>query len=124
MSYIGMPIRALVGRWLLVAALTTSIGAGSSGVGKAYASDDGRDGPASVAFQSQESEDSDPEAALPSLFAVFMVTWAVFFGYVFYTSRRQREMRREIDTLRMAMSEMEQRSGKAEQKPTGSQETD
>ena len=120
MSYLGMPIRATIVRWLWVAALVASIGAGSW-EGTTYASSDGQE--VAAAFQSQESEDADPEAALPSLFAVFMVTWAVFFGYVFYTSRRQREMRRELDTLRAVLSEMEQRSDQA-QASSASQETD
>ncbi len=124
MSYIGMPIRAPVGRWLLVAALIGSIGAGSSGLSTTYASNGGLDGSVPGTFQPQESEDSDPEAALPSLFAVFIVTWAVFFGYVFYTSRRQREMRRELDALRALLSEIEQRSERREQESASSQEND
>ena len=52
----------------------------------------------------QES-DSDPEANLPYLFAVFILTWLAFFGYVFFMSRRQREMQREIDELKRALDE-------------------
>lgn len=55
----------------------------------------------------QES-DSDPEANLSFLFAVYIITWAGFFGYVFYVSRRQREMRREIDALKRAVHEKEE----------------
>ena len=43
------------------------------------------------------------EAELPWLFAVYAITWAAFFAYVFVMSRRQREMQREIDTLRRAL---------------------
>lgn len=43
------------------------------------------------------------EAELPWLFAVYAITWAAFFGYVFIMSRRQREMQREIDTLKRAL---------------------
>ena len=43
------------------------------------------------------------EAELPWLFAVYAITWAAFFGYVFVMSRRQREMQREIDTLKRAL---------------------
>ena len=43
------------------------------------------------------------EAELPWLFAVYAITWAAFFGYIFVMSRRQREMQREIDTLKRAL---------------------
>ena len=43
------------------------------------------------------------ESELPWLFAVYAITWAAFFGYVFIMSRRQREMQREIDTLKRAL---------------------
>ena len=43
------------------------------------------------------------EAELPWLFAVYAVTWAAFFGYVFVMSRRQRELQREIDALQRAL---------------------
>ena len=38
------------------------------------------------------SEEADPN--LGYLFAVYMVTWAAFFGYVFWISRRQRALGR------------------------------
>ena len=53
----------------------------------------------------QAQQGSDPEANLPFLFAVYIVTWAAFFAYVFYVSRRQREMQREIDALTRALEE-------------------
>ena len=43
------------------------------------------------------------EAELPWLFAVYAITWAAFFAYVFIMSRRQREMQREIDALKRAL---------------------
>ena len=43
------------------------------------------------------------EAELPWLFAVYAITWAAFFAYVFFMSRRQREMQHEIDTLKRAL---------------------
>ena len=43
------------------------------------------------------------EAELPWLFAVYAITWAAFFAYVFFMSRRQHEMQREIDTLKRAL---------------------
>ena len=50
----------------------------------------------------QEDVPDDPEGNLPYLFAVFIVTWGTFFGYLIYISRRQRDMAREIDALQSA----------------------
>ena len=47
------------------------------------------------------------ESELPWLFAVYIITWGAFFGYVFAMSRRQREMRREIELLRRVFEENE-----------------
>ena len=47
------------------------------------------------------------ESELPWLFAVYIITWGAFFGYVFAMSRRQREMRREIELLRRVFEEKE-----------------
>lgn len=61
-------------------------------------------------FLSQESEsepDDGPEANLPYLFAVFIITWAAFFGYVFVMSRRQNELRQEIDALKQRLAQSE-----------------
>ena len=44
-----------------------------------------------------------PSENLPYLFAVYAVTWAAFFVYVFFVSRRQHEMEREIYELRQAL---------------------
>ena len=41
------------------------------------------------------------------LFAVFAVTWAVFFAYVFFVSRRQQELQSEIRELRHALERRE-----------------
>ena len=64
------------------------------------------DNPVAVYFedtvmpQQQHEQGRDPEANLSYLFAVFFITWAVFFGYVFFISRRQIEMKREIEELK------------------------
>ncbi len=57
---------------------------------------------------------SDPEANLPFLFAVYIITWAAFFGYAFYVSRRQRDMQGEIDALRRALEDRDRQSTGAE----------
>ena len=61
-------------------------------------------GPATTFAQ---ASGSNPEANLPFLFAVYILTWAGFFGYAFYMSRRQRDMRRDIDALRQALRDRE-----------------
>ena len=44
-----------------------------------------------------------PPSNLPYLFAAFAVTWAMFFGYMFFIGRRQQEIRAEIERLRQAV---------------------
>ena len=58
-----------------------------------------------VAALTPSQQGSDPEANLPFLFAVFIITWAAFFVYVFYVSRKQREMQAEIEALKRALEE-------------------
>ena len=55
-------------------------------------------------------EHTPGESELPWLFAVYIITWAAFFGYVFVMSQRQREMRREIDILRRGLAERERQA--------------
>ena len=52
-----------------------------------------------------QAQDREGESELPWLFAVFFVTWAAFFAYVFMMSRRQRDMQRELETLRRALAD-------------------
>ena len=108
-SYTGTPLSrrlglALLAAALLVALLTPSASARAGDAGPVYAPDE----PAA------QEAGSDPEANLPYLFAVFIITWLAFFGYVFYMSRRQREMQREIDELKRAISERDSRGGAME----------
>lgn len=49
-----------------------------------------------------------PAHNIPYLFAAFAITWAVFFVYVFFTSRRQDELEQEMESLR---EEMQRRDG-------------
>ena len=48
-----------------------------------------------------------PAENLPYLFAVYAVTWVVFFAYAVFVSRRQHEMEREIQELRAALAQEE-----------------
>lgn len=61
------------------------------------------DEPPAVIAAELSAQQQRGEAELPWLFAVYAITWAAFFGYVFIMSRRQREMQREIDTLKRAL---------------------
>ena len=67
----------------------------------------------------QAGDDLGGESELPWLFAVFFITWAAFFGYAFVMSRRQREMRREIDALRRALAHREAEEGKVGNEGSG-----
>ena len=63
----------------------------------------------------------DPEANLPFLFAVYIITWGAFFGYVFYLSRRQRDMRSEIEALKRALAQREETENADSQQEAGGQ---
>ena len=62
---------------------------------------------AALAQQAPPESSRAPEANLPFLFAVYIITWAAFFAYAFYVSRRQREMQREIEALKRALEDRE-----------------
>ena len=69
------------------------------------------EGPLQAAAQAAPAQGGDgPEANLPYLFAVYIITWAAFFAYVFYVSRRQRELRNEIQDLKRALEERDRRT--------------
>jgi CcmD family protein len=44
-----------------------------------------------------------PATNLPYLFAAFAVSWAAFFVYAFFVTRRQQELQSEIEGLRKAL---------------------
>ena len=69
------------------------------------------EGPFQAAAQgaAPAQEGGGPEANLPFLFAVYIITWAAFFAYVFYVSRRQRELQNEIRDLKRALEERDSR---------------
>lgn len=56
-----------------------------------------------VATSVVERESGRLETNLSFLFAVFAVTWAGFFAYIFFVSRKQRELQREVARLRASM---------------------
>ena len=111
MNSISMRRSALVG-WMLVAAIVVGVSALSlADVALASEAEDAAPSPLpGISGQPAEEGESDPEANLPFLFAVYLITWAGFFGYTFVMSRRQSEMRRELDALRSAIAEKEAQS--------------
>ena len=48
-----------------------------------------------------------PSDNLSYLFTAYTVTWLVFIVYVFFVSRRQREMEREIHELKRDLEQKE-----------------
>jgi CcmD family protein len=48
---------------------------------------------------------TEGEEFLPFLFAVFAVTWAAFFIYAFFMTRKQADLKREIDALRQSIED-------------------
>lgn len=57
-----------------------------------------------VALSVVERESGRLETNLSFLFAVFAVTWAGFFAYIFFISRKQRELQREVARLQATMN--------------------
>ena len=53
-----------------------------------------------TAFSVVEREEGKLESNLGYLFAVFAVTWALFFAYVLYMGRKQRVLQHEIAKLK------------------------
>jgi len=48
-----------------------------------------------------------PSSNLSFLFAAFAISWAAFFLYAFFLTRRQKEMQQEIRALRQALEQDE-----------------
>lgn len=65
-------------------------------------------------FLTQQSDELKGESELPWLFAVFFISWAAFFAYVWMMSSRQRELRREIGELKVILSEINAKSNSGE----------
>jgi CcmD family protein len=56
-----------------------------------------------VALSVVERESGKLETNLGFLFAVFAITWAGFFAYIFFLSRKQRVLQREVALLRASI---------------------
>ncbi len=66
-------------------------------------------GPPEVAVEiaAQENANTNTETNLDFLFAIYIITWAGFFAYIFVVSRRQRTMEREIKDLRRLLTDQQ-----------------
>ena len=52
-----------------------------------------------------------PSSNLPWLFAAFAASWAVFFLYAFFVTRRQQELQSQVRELRRALERQEAAEG-------------
>jgi CcmD family protein len=108
MTYINTLISTHTGRLVMIGVALATLSL--LWAGNVLASERIDRGEAQIAVLAQE-QDSDPEANLPFLFAVYIITWGGFFAYAFVNSRRQREMQRELDALKAVIAERESQPG-------------
>ena len=66
--------------------------------------------PATLAVAEEDGQ-SDPEANLPFLFTAYLIIWAGFFAYAFFISWRQKDIKKEIEALRVAITRDKNNSG-------------
>ncbi|NQW17245.1 MAG: CcmD family protein [Chloroflexi bacterium] len=69
-------------------------------------------GPIFRAAEYVGQENTNTETNLDFLFAIYIITWAGFFTYIFIVSRRQRTMERDIKALKQLLSQ-QQGTGRA-----------
>ena len=108
MSYVGMSINLLFPRNLVIILLLPIIVAGlllSSEVSASSSDLQDNNLMEEVSPEDKDVGSSEAKANLPYLFAVFMITWAGFFGYVFVMTRRRRELLREIESLKTILTD-------------------
>ncbi len=63
------------------------------------------------------------EPNLSYLFAAFGITWLGFFAYLYVVSRRERELRREIEELRRVLAQQQGSSAPGSAGAQGGRET-
>ena len=105
MSYIGMIISSVLRRLIFTVALAVGMLVGIAYSHHVYASTSEVEVAVPIAYYQQGVEGSGDQTNLGYLFAVYMVVWAVFFGYVGFMTRRQKEIRREINFLKARLEE-------------------
>jgi CcmD family protein len=55
--------------------------------------------------QLKENSDTNEESYLAYLFGVFFLIWLAFFGYIFFLSKRIKEMKTEVEYLKKLIIE-------------------
>ena len=55
-----------------------------------------------------------PANNIPYLFAAYAVAWAILFGYLFFLSRHQQELKREVESVKQGLSKLD---GSTQDKP-------
>lgn len=55
---------------------------------------------APVALAAASGQVASPPTNLPFLFAAYTLTWLLFFGYTYWSSRKQFELERQVHELR------------------------
>ena len=90
---------------LVLAVATLVLGFWNAGDVRGYDNPDAAPSAEGRLSAEQHEDNGGSDSELPWLFAVFFITWAAFFGYILVMSRRQRDMRREIDALRRALDD-------------------
>ena len=45
-----------------------------------------------------------PDSNLEYLFAVYTITWLIFFSYVYYMSQKQKALRRDLDEMKRTLA--------------------
>lgn len=61
--------------------------------------------PVATAAALSAQENTNPNTNLGYLFAIYIITWAGFFAYIFIVSQRQRVLERQIDDLKKLLEE-------------------
>lgn len=108
MRYVGMSINQLFPRNLVIILLLPIIVAALLLASDVSASSSDLQNNTLTEEVSPEDKDvgnSEAKANLPYLFAVFIITWACFFGYAFTMTRRRKELLREIETLKTLLTD-------------------
>lgn len=63
-----------------------------------------------VAFAGTQFAPNDKlfdESPLPYLLGVYTITWLAFFAYALYMTRRQQDLRRQIDEIRRGLDQQD-----------------
>lgn len=103
MNFTKSPLRVFIMRWIIPSLLTVTLFV-YLGAGEVVVAYQELTPIHNLIFEINSPQYSNDESGLPWLFAVFAVTWASFFGYALFMSRRQSEITKELETLKKLIS--------------------